>query len=61
MGLVIRYVAGMIDWRSDHFSERLLYLMAAVASGVVVYVVACYAAGVTEVRSFIRRILDRGI
>ncbi len=61
MGFVIKCITDMIDWRIAPISERLLFLLAAIVSGVAVYVASCYAAGVAEVRDFIRRILDRQI
>jgi putative peptidoglycan lipid II flippase len=59
MGLVIIFITGVIDWKTAHLSERVLCLSAAIIAGIIVYAASCYAAGVTEVRSMARRILDR--
>ncbi|OHD69900.1 MAG: murein biosynthesis integral membrane protein MurJ [Spirochaetes bacterium RBG_16_49_21] len=59
MGAVIWYLAGSIDWKTAAFMKRLAYLAAAVASGAIAYLAACYAMGVGEVRYFIGRIIKR--
>ena len=53
---VILIIAGAVDWMSDPFVRRAGFLALVVASGGAVYLLACLALGVEEMRFVIERI-----
>jgi putative peptidoglycan lipid II flippase len=59
MGAVIWHIAGLIDWRTADLMKRLLFLMVMIISGGAIYLFSCYTAGVSEVGSFMSKLLKR--
>jgi putative peptidoglycan lipid II flippase len=59
MGVVIWLMAGLIDWRTADLMKRLLCLMLVILSGGAIYLISCYIIRVSEVRSFIGKLLKR--